>query len=161
MSGEPTAELIRDELAAERDTRRSFEQRALSLFASAGVIGGLLGIASRGQDLPTVSRVALVFAIAALGAGALYGLAVANPTVIEEVLDPDELRDGIDDEDWKQEAVEHLRRASRARIVVMENAHAENERKGKLLRRGMWCAFAAIVFLLVGVVWAAVEPLIS
>ena len=159
MTGEPTAELIRDELNAERDTRRSFEQRALSLFASASVIGGLLGIAARGQDFPTITRIALVLAIMALAAGALYGLAVAHPSVIEEVLDPDEMRQGIGDEDWEHDAAEHLRRASRHRIVVIERANAENERKGKLLRRGVRCAFAAIVFLLIGVVWAAVEPL--
>ncbi len=101
---EPTAALIKDELDAEREARRSLEQRALSLFASAGVIGSLAGIAGRSKHIGTGPQVLLAAALVALATGALFGLSVAWPVLVEEALDPDELRQAIEnDGDWGQE----------------------------------------------------------
>ena len=115
MGGEPTADLITEVLQAERDTRRALEQRALSLFASAGVIGGLSGIASRGSELSLIASILFTLALVALATGAVIGLLVAMPVLVPEVLETAGLRGGISDKEWDRGPDAHLRRAAETR----------------------------------------------
>lgn len=155
ITGEPSADLIREELEAQRDWWRSLENRALSLFASAGVIAGLAGIAGRGTGLPCASRVLLGLALGALAAGAVLGLTVTYPAAVLAA-PTSELRKSLSDEQWRAPAEEHLRRASRARLEMIETTRKVNGLKTRLLRIGVWCAGAGIVLLLAAVLIALV-----
>jgi hypothetical protein len=151
-------------LAAERDARRLLEQRALSLFASAGVVAGLAGVAARGVSLPVPASVALVVSIVALGIGAILGLLVAFPILIGEAIKPDELLASVGDVDaggqvegdWDEPSENHLKRASRARINAIRAARSGNQTKATILRWGVGFAIGGISALLFAVTWAAI-----
>jgi hypothetical protein len=124
------------------------------LFASAGVIGSLAGIAARGTDLSVVTRVFLVLALLALAAGALFGLSVAYPKLVNEVVKSNELRQALEPDEWDRPADDHLIRASRARIKIAEEARATNNQKAGRLRIGVWWAGGGIILLLTAAISA-------
>jgi hypothetical protein len=122
------------------------------------VIGGLAGIAGRGVDLPCATRVLLGLALGALAAGAVLGLAVTYPAAVL-VAPTRELAESLEPDQWEADADEHLRRASRARVRMIETTRRVNRLKVRLLRIGVWSAGAGIVLLLAAVIIAlAVGP---
>jgi hypothetical protein len=100
-------------------------------------------------------------ALIALAAGALLGLRVAWPELVEEALDPDELTQAVEnDADWGHDFDWHLRRASRARIRVAKNARQLNKLKAEKLQNGIRFAGAGVVLLLGAVVWVTIDAVI-
>jgi hypothetical protein len=151
ISGEPTADLIVGELEAEREWRRSLEQRALSLVSGAGVIGSLAGIAARSFELPILTRIMLGLGIAFLAGGALLGLAVGYPNPAPAVATSG-LRKRIGLDEWSQPMEKHLRSASRARLQIIDAFRGVNGRKARRLKLAMRLAAAGIAFLLAAVI---------
>jgi hypothetical protein len=124
----------------------------LSLFASAGVIGGLAGIAARGPRLPAGARWCVGGALVLLALGALGGLYVALPKYALAV-DTEPLRQTIDDPKlWAAPTEEHLRRSYRAILTMIDSSRAVNGEKAKWLRRAIYCSGGGIVLLLAAVV---------
>jgi hypothetical protein len=131
------------------------EQRALSVLASAGVIGSLAGISARSAGLPDATRTLLVVALVGLGAAAVMALLVAYPVSIDEV-DADSLRLKLEPAAWAGEAETHLRLASTARLHILENFRAVNAHKALFLRVALIATGVGVVFLLAGVVVALI-----
>jgi hypothetical protein len=153
IGGEPTAVLIQEELESERDWRRSLEQRALSLFAIAGVIASLAGIAVRGASLEMAAKIPLALGFGAFAVGAIFGLSVAYPVLVPAV-DRRGLARAIEPEEWEQPPEAHLRRASRVRLRILGASRDENQKKAKRLRWAVWCAAAGIALLLAAIIVA-------
>jgi hypothetical protein len=130
------------------------EQRALSLFASAGVIGGLSGIAARSSELPIGARILFGLALVSLAAGALVGLLVAYPALVPELIESDGLRKALGRDQWERSSAEHLIRASLARLDVVDGARKVNATKASRLKIGFGCAGGGIVLLLAAAIVA-------
>ena len=151
ITGEPTADLIKEELEAERDWRRSLEQRALSLFASCGVIGGLSGIAARGHWLPVGAQWCLGTALVSFAFAAIGGLAVAFPVLAPSVK-AEQLGEALGEEPWAAPADAHLVRASIARVGMIKHTRRLNDRKAIVLRWATCVSAIGICLLLAAVV---------
>ncbi len=120
----------------------------MSLFASAGVIGALSGIAARGAELSTAARWTLGGAFVFLALGALGGLAVVFPVRAPVVL-TGLLRETFESKAEMEAPREaHLARASRARIGMIDGARRVNERKAWILRAAVAAAFVGVILLL-------------
>jgi hypothetical protein len=120
------------------------------------VIASLSGIAARGHHLPVGARWCLGGAIILLALGAIGGLAVAFP-VLAPAVKTARLRETLDDdEQWGASAGNHLRRASRARVGMIDATRKVNQRKAIALRvaivvsgTGVGLLLAAVVIVLV------------
>jgi hypothetical protein len=124
----------------------------LSLFASAGVIGGLSGIAARGHRLPEGAPLCFGAALILLALGALGGLFVALPRDAL-VVDTEPLRQTIDDPTlWAAPTEEHLRRSYGAILTMIDSSRAVNREKAKWLRRAMYTSGGGIMLILAAVV---------
>jgi hypothetical protein len=98
------------------------------------VIAGLSGIAARGQRLPLGARWGLGAGLILLALGALGGLGVAFP-VLAPAVKTGRLRETLDDDgQWAAPAEDYLRRASRARLGMIERTRRVNQRKAIFLR---------------------------
>ncbi|MDP9201115.1 MAG: hypothetical protein M3P26_04180 [Gemmatimonadota bacterium] len=155
MPGEPTAQLIQDELEAEREWKRSLEQRALTLLGAAGVIGSLAGVSARGSGLPDGTRVLLVLSLGALGIGVGFALSVAYPVLVPGVSRVS-LAKALQDDGWNDATEENLRLASRARLNILGYARDANEKKALRLRLALWAVGVGIALLLTGVIVALI-----
>ncbi len=151
ISGEPIAALIVEELQAESDWRRSLEQRALSLFASAGLIGGLASVAAGGSAFRDLQKWLLGLGLGSLGVGALLGLVVAFPFLAPAVR-TESLRATLADvQQWARPADAYLAQASEARLDMIDQTRRVNTLKARALRVGVGFAALGIGLLLCAV----------
>jgi hypothetical protein len=156
ISGEPTAALIVEELQAESDWRRSLEQRALSLFASAGLIGGVASVAAGGSALKDLPKWLLGLGLGSLGLGALLGLVVAFPFLAPAVR-TESLRATLADvQQWARPADAYLAQASEARLDMIDQTRRVNTLKARALGVGVGLAALGIALLFCAVLFALI-----
>lgn len=115
------------------------------------MIASLAGIAARGHRLPAGTRWCLGIGLILLALGALGGLGVAFPVLAPAVKSALLRRTLDDDEQWAAPAEDHLRRASRARIGMVDHTRRVNQRKAIALRVAILVSGTGIVLLLVAV----------
>jgi hypothetical protein len=148
------------QLAEERATKKSLEERALSVITTSGGITtlllalGALVTDSDTFELPDAARFLLVLALAAFVAAAILALIVNAPATYAEVT-TDSLDAIVTPEAMNAPAVEADQQLSAAQVGVIKASRAKNADKANLLRRavlveiaGIACVAAAVVIIL-------------
>ncbi|HEV8681174.1 MAG TPA: hypothetical protein VGS09_00135 [Actinomycetota bacterium] len=152
MAGDAYGPLIEDQLNSERAAKSSFEQRAVAVITTSGVLVSLLfGLAAivtstEGFEAPYAARVLLAVALGFFLGAAVLGIAVNAPRGYEEAAS-DNLRLLTEQEFWEARQAIGSRRAAEVRVEILQNARGANGRKARLLLWAMGLEVAAVAIV--------------
>lgn len=149
VAGDSYGPLIETQLNYERAIKGSFEQRALGVVTTSGVLVSLLfGLAAivtqaEGFKAPPAARVLLVIALGLFLVAAGLSIRVNMPRGYKEA-DVAKLRRLTEAEFWEARSEIGARRAAELRVNVLASTRLANGRKAKTLFWAMVLEVAAI-----------------
>jgi hypothetical protein len=136
--GDALAPFLDDQLAVERATKTSLENRAVAVITGSGALVTLLfGLAAvvvprAGFRLTLAPRVLLVAAVVAFIVAGLFGIYMNAPMRQYEV-EPDSLYKLVTSDEWPRPGEEARRQLAAAKLEVLVEARKDNNAKARVL----------------------------
>jgi hypothetical protein len=147
-----TMKLIQDQLAEERATKSSLESRANTVITSAGTLTtllfalGALVTKSTNYEVPGLTRVLLVLAVACFLVAIVFALNAAAPASYAEV-ELESLEAIATEQAFSAPATEAEPKIAKALVRVISRAREGNATKALNLKRAVKAELAAAVVL--------------
>jgi hypothetical protein len=144
LAGAVYSSFIESQLAEERSSKSSLENRGITVITTSGsVVGVLFGLlavigGTTQFELPAEARSWFGVALVALTLSAIGGLLVNMPLAYEEA-DPEALKsllfnpDGSWAPEWEESAIEGSKRVAQANIKLLGVARKKNRVKSRIL----------------------------